>query len=168
MTTISNITGREVLDSRGNPTVEVEVRLAGGARGHAIVPSGASTGEHEAVELRDGGSRYLGKGVQRAVRHVNDDLAGALVGKEANQEAVDKAMIALDGTDAKSRLGANATLAVSMAAAHAAAMAQGVPLYEYIGGPGATLLPMPQIQIFGGGAHGCVLACSRGEGPAGR
>ena len=153
MTTISNITGREVLDSRGNPTVEVEVRLAGGARGHAIVPSGASTGEHEAVELRDGGSRYLGKGVQRAVRHVNDDLAGALVGKEANQEAVDKAMIALDGTANKGRLGANALLGVSLALAHANAADKGVSLYRSIGGDAANVLPVPMMNVINGGAH---------------
>ncbi len=153
MTTISNITGREVLDSRGNPTVEVEVRLSGGARGHAIVPSGASTGEHEAVELRDGGSRYLGKGVQRAVRHVNDDLAGALVGKEANQEAVDKAMIALDGTANKGRLGANALLGVSLALAHANAAAKGVSLYRSIGGDAANVLPVPMMNVINGGAH---------------
>jgi enolase len=153
VTTISNITGREVLDSRGNPTVEVEVRLAGGARGHAIVPSGASTGEHEAVELRDGGSRYLGKGVQRAVRHVNDDLAGALVGKEANQEAVDKAMIALDGTANKGRLGANALLGVSLALAHANAADKGVSLYRSIGGDAANVLPVPMMNVINGGAH---------------
>ncbi len=153
MTTISNITGREVLDSRGNPTVEVEVRLAGGARGHAIVPSGASTGEHEAVELRDGGSRYLGKGVQRAVRHVNDDLAGALVGTEANQEAVDKAMIALDGTANKGRLGANALLGVSLALAHANAAEKGVSLYRSIGGDAANVLPVPMMNVINGGAH---------------
>jgi enolase len=153
VTTISNITGREVLDSRGNPTVEVEVRLAGGARGHAIVPSGASTGEHEAVELRDGGSRYLGKGVQRAVRHVNDDLAGALVGTEANQEAVDKAMIALDGTANKGRLGANALLGVSLALAHANAAEKGVSLYRSIGGDAANVLPVPMMNVINGGAH---------------
>ena len=153
MTTISNITGREVLDSRGNPTVEVEVRLTGGARGHAIVPSGASTGEHEAVELRDGGSRYLGKGVQRAVRHVNDDLAGALVGKEANQEAVDRAMIALDGTANKGRLGANALLGVSLALAHANAAEKGMSLYRSIGGDAANVLPVPMMNVINGGAH---------------
>jgi len=153
VTTISHIAGREVLDSRGNPTVEVEVRLANGARGHAIVPSGASTGEHEAVELRDGGSRYLGKGVQRAVRHVNDDLAGALVGSEADQNAVDRAMIALDGTANKGRLGANALLGVSLALAHANADAKGVSLYRSIGGDAANVLPVPMMNVINGGAH---------------
>jgi enolase len=152
--TIRSIHARRVWDSRGRPTVEAEVTLDNGVMGRAIVPAGASKGTREALELRDGSARFGGLDVLRAVGNVNGEIARALVGHAANdQAALDARLIALDGTDAKSRLGANATLAVSMAAAHAAAMAQGVPLYEYIGGPGATLLPMPQIQIFGGGAH---------------
>jgi enolase len=153
VTTISRIIGREVLDSRGNPTVEVDVHLASGARGHAIVPSGASTGEHEAVELRDGGSRYLGKGVQRAVAHVNDDLAVLLVGMDADQTSVDRAMITRDGTANKGRLGANALLGVSLALAHANAADRGVSLYRSIGGDAANVLPVPMMNVINGGAH---------------
>ena len=151
---IAHVRGREVLDSRGNPTVEVDVRLACGAFGRAIVPSGASTGSREALELRDGGPAFGGLDVQRSLAHVNGEIAAALRGFDAaDQAALDRCLIELDGTPAKTRLGANATLAVSMAAAHAAAAAAGVPLYRYLGGDDAALLPMPQIQIFGGGAH---------------
>jgi len=151
---IQSIHARRVWDSRGRPTVEADVTLHGGASGRAIVPAGASRGTREALELRDGGSRFGGFDVTRAVENVNGEIARALAGTAADdQAALDARLIALDGTPAKTRLGANATLAVSMAAAHAAASAQRVPLYEYIGGAGATLLPMPQIQIFGGGAH---------------
>ncbi|MGA0063831.1 MAG: phosphopyruvate hydratase [Ilumatobacteraceae bacterium] len=153
MTTISRIIGREVLDSRGNPTVEVEVHLASGVRGHAIVPSGASTGEHEAVELRDGGSRYLGKGVQRAVGHVNGEIAALLVGAEADQTSVDRAMIELDATPNKGRLGANALLGVSLALAHANAADRGESLYRSIGGEAANVLPVPMMNVINGGAH---------------
>ena len=153
-TTIRSIHARRVWDSRGRPTVEAEVTLNEGAMGRAIVPAGASKGTREALELRDGSARFGGLDVLRAVGNVNGEIARALVGSDAgDQAALDARLIALDGTDAKTRLGANSTLAVSMAAAHAAAAAQGVPLYEYFGGPEATLLPMPQIQIFGGGAH---------------
>jgi enolase len=153
-TTIRSIHARRVWDSRGRPTVEAEVVLDDGVLGRAIVPAGASKGTREALELRDGSARFGGLDVLRAVGNVNGEISRALVGHAANEQAaLDARLIALDGTDAKTRLGANATLAVSMAAAHAAAAAHGVPLYEYIGGPEATLLPMPQIQIFGGGAH---------------
>jgi len=151
---IENIHARRVWDSRGRPTVEAEVRLQGGAIGHAIVPAGASTGTREALELRDGGTTFGGLDVQTAIRHVNNEIAAALRGADANDQAtIDRCLIDLDGTPAKTRLGANATLAVSMAAAHAAAAQFGVPLYRHLGGEAATLLPMPQIQIFGGGAH---------------
>jgi enolase len=151
---IRSIHARRVWDSRGRPTVEAEVTLRDGALGRAIVPAGASKGTREALELRDGGSRFAGLDVLRAVDNVNGPVARALLGKAADdQAALDAELTALDGTAAKTRLGANATLAVSMAAAHAAAVSRGVPLYEYLGGPEATLLPMPQIQIFGGGAH---------------
>ncbi len=131
MSTIKQVVGREVLDSRGNPTVEVEITLQSGARGRAIVPSGASTGEHEAVELRDGGTRYLGKGVQKAVGNVNGPIATALVGADAsNQQAVDELMLSLDGTPNKSKLGANAILGASLANAHAVANERGLPLYK--------------------------------------
>jgi enolase len=155
MSNISKIHGREVLDSRGNPTVEAEVRLADGAQGRAIVPSGASTGEHEAVELRDGDKkRFLGKGVLKAVEHVNTKIAKALAGMDvADQRALDQRMIDLDGTDNKSRLGANAILSVSMAAARAAAASSKQPLYQYLGGAGANLLPVPMMNILNGGAH---------------
>jgi enolase len=154
-TTIAKIIGREILDSRGNPTVEADVYLADGSMGRAAVPSGASTGEHEAVELRDGDkSRYLGKGTQKAVSHVNGEIAAALQGKDATEQAViDNAMIALDGTENKGKLGANAMLAVSMAAARAAAASQRTPLYRYLGGAGACTLPVPMMNIINGGAH---------------
>src|SRR5436189_3573394 len=155
MSTIVKISGREILDSRGNPTVEAEVYLADGSVGRAAVPSGASTGEHEAVELRDGDkTRYLGKGTQMAVAHINSELAAALAGKDAvRQTEIDRIMIALDGTPNKGRLGANAILAVSMAAARAAAVAQRTPLYRYLGGVGACTLPVPMMNIINGGAH---------------
>lgn len=152
--TIAGIHARRVWDSRGRPTVEAEVTLADGSAGSAIVPAGASRGSREALELRDGGARLGGLDVLRAVGHVNGEIAQALAGSDAaDQAALDARLIALDGTPAKTRLGANATLAVSMAAAHAAAASAGVPLYRHLGGPDAALLPLPQIQIFGGGAH---------------
>jgi enolase len=154
VSTIEHVIGREVLDSRGNPTVEAEVMLDSGARGRAIAPSGASTGIHEAVELRDGGDRYLGKGVQRAVAGVNDEIADAIVGLESlDQRAVDFTLIDLDGTPDKSRLGANAMLAVSLANAKAAADDVGLPLYRSIGGVNAHALPVPMLNVLNGGAH---------------
>ena len=152
---IESVFAREVLDSRGNPTVEVEVELDGGSRGRAAVPSGASTGEREAVELRDGDKkRYLGKGVLKAVKAVNDELAGEILGEDAlDQALVDALMIELDGTDTKSRLGANAILAVSLAVAKAAAEATAQPLYRYVGGANARTLPVPFMNIINGGAH---------------
>jgi enolase len=155
MTAITQLRAREILDSRGNPTVEVDVKLKSGAFGRAAVPSGASTGAHEAVELRDGDKkRYLGKGVHKAVAAVNDEIFKSINGKEANdQKALDQALIALDGTPNKSRLGANALLGVSLAAAKAAAAEAGQPLYRYIGGPEANLLPVPMMNIINGGAH---------------
>jgi enolase len=152
---ISEIKAREVLDSRGNPTVEAEVLLATGKIGRAIVPSGASTGEHEAVELRDGDTdRYLGKGVLKAVENVNTEIAEALANLDASdQRAIDARMIELDGTENKGRLGANAILAVSMAVARAAAAEYGLPLYRYLGGAGANTLPTPMMNILNGGAH---------------
>ncbi|MCB1241447.1 MAG: phosphopyruvate hydratase [Akkermansiaceae bacterium] len=154
-TTIISIKGREILDSRGNPTVEVDVELEGGAIGRAAVPSGASTGEHEACELRDGDkARYLGKGVTKAVAAVNDRLVEELLGIDAtSQSLIDKIMIELDGTTNKSSLGANAILGVSLAAARAAATQLGLPLYKYIGGPNAKVLPVPMMNIINGGAH---------------
>jgi enolase len=153
-TAIAAIRGRRVWDSRGRPTVEAEVTLRGGAVGRAIVPAGASRGSREALELRDGGSTQGGLDVLRAVAHVNGEIAQGVTGLAADdQAALDARLIALDGTPNKSRLGANATLAVSMAAAHATAAARGLPLYASLGGDEAVLLPMPQIQIFGGGAH---------------
>lgn len=153
-TTIEAIHAREVLDSRGNPTVEVDVRLEGGAFGRAAVPSGASTGAHEAVELRDGDQRFGGKGVRRAVENVNGPIAGALIGMDAReQRALDQSMIELDGTPNKGRLGANAILGVSLAAARAAAAASGLPLYQYLGGPSAHVLPVPMMNVLNGGAH---------------
>ena len=154
-TKIADIHAREVLDSRGNPTVEAEVTLADGTRGRAIVPSGASTGEHEAVELRDGDKqRFQGKGVRKAVKHVNHDIAKALAGFDAaDQRGLDQKMIELDGSPTKGRLGANAILAVSMAAARAAAAAYEIPLYRYLGGAGANTLPVPMMNILNGGAH---------------
>ena len=154
MTAIANILGREVLDSRGNPTVEVEVLLESGAHGRAIVPSGASTGEHEAVELRDGGKRFLGKGVLQAVGNVNNEICDAIIGLDAlNQLAVDQKMITLDGTENKSRLGANAMLGVSLAVARAAASARALPLYKSIGGDEANTLPVPMMNVLNGGVH---------------
>ncbi len=154
MPRISRIVAREVLDSRGNPTVEAEVMLDGGARGRAIVPSGASTGEHEARELRDGGSRYGGKGVATAVANVNNEIASALVGSDASdQAALDDRLCALDGTPNKSRLGANALLAVSLATAHAAAANGDKPLYAHLGGGEARVLPVPMMNVVNGGAH---------------
>ncbi len=155
MTNISAIIGREVLDSRGNPTVEAEVQLASGTFGSAIVPSGASTGEHEAVELRDeDNQRYKGKGVLKAVENVNGEIADALANFDAaDQRGLDAKMIELDGTENKSRLGANAILAVSMAAARACANEYGLPLYRYLGGAGANVLPVPMMNILNGGAH---------------
>ncbi len=155
MTTIARIQAREILDSRGNPTVEVDVELSGGALGRAAVPSGASTGEHEAWELRDGDkSRYGGKGVQKAVANVNTKIAGEIVGMDAlDQVAIDRAMIELDGTPNKGKLGANAILGVSLATAHAAAHALGQPLFKYLGGPNAKVLPVPMMNVMNGGAH---------------
>ena len=154
-THIAEVKAREILDSRGNPTVEAEVYLAGGAVGRAAVPSGASTGEHEAVELRDGDQkRYQGKGVLQAVANVNGEIAEAVANMDAADQAeLDAKLIELDGTPNKSRLGANAILAVSMAAARAAANAFGLPLYRYLGGVDATLLPVPMMNILNGGAH---------------
>lgn len=154
MADIMHVFAREILDSRGNPTVEAEVFLDDGAHGIAGVPSGASTGIHEAHELRDGGDRYLGKGVLNAVNNINEEIADAVAGAEADdQRLIDQAMIALDGTENKSRLGANAILGVSMAVAKAAAESAGLPLYRYIGGPNAHLLPVPMMNIVNGGAH---------------
>ncbi|MFI0461696.1 MAG: phosphopyruvate hydratase [Ilumatobacteraceae bacterium] len=154
MSEIVEVVGREVLDSRGNPTVEVEVVLDSGATGRAIVPSGASTGEYEAVELRDGGSRYLGKGVLRAVENVNNLIAQVVIGMDAtNQRALDNALIELDGTENKSRLGANAMLGVSLSVAHAAASELELPLFRAIGGPHAHVLPVPMMNVINGGAH---------------
>jgi len=154
-TTITAIHAREILDSRGNPTLEADVYLAGGAVGRAAVPSGASTGEHEAVELRDGvKGRYLGKGVLKAVGNVNNIIAPELVGfNSLDQIAIDKLMIELDGTPTKGKLGANAILGVSMAAARASATQIGLPLYKYLGGPNAKVLPVPMMNILNGGAH---------------
>ncbi len=155
MITISEIQAREILDSRGNPTVEVDVILVDGTVGRAAVPSGASTGEHEAIELRDGDKkRFLGKGVQKAVKNVLDKIAPVIEGLDAlDQIAVDHAMIALDGTETKSKLGANAILAVSLANAKAAANALGQPLFKYLGGPNAKVLPVPMANVINGGAH---------------
>jgi enolase len=154
MSEIIGMMGREVLDSRGNPTVEVDISLESGAFGRAIVPSGASTGVHEAHELRDGGERYLGKGVLKAVEAVNTELVGHLIGEEAlDQGAIDRAMCELDGTENKSRLGANAILGVSLAVARAAADECGLPLYRYIGGAAADLLPTPMMNVLNGGEH---------------
>src|SRR5690349_14721190 len=154
-TNIDEIRAREILDSRGNPTVEAQIMLPDGYVARAAVPSGASTGEHEAVELRDGDkSRYLGKGTLNAAAHINGELAAALHGKDAsNQAEIDQIMIQLDGTPNKGRLGANALLAVSMATARAAAAAQRTPLYRYLGGVSATVLPVPMMNIINGGAH---------------
>ena len=149
---IKDVIGREILDSRGNPTVEVDVILENGVMGRAAVPSGASTGEREALEMRDGGARYLGKGVLNAVSHVNNELRDLVIGMDAlDQEKIDKAMIELDGTETKSKLGANAILGVSMAVLKAAALYKGVPLYKYIGD--GTTLPRPMMNIINGGVH---------------
>ena len=154
MAAIIDITGREILDSRGNPTVEVDIRLEDGALGRAAVPSGASTGAHEAVELRDGGTRYGGKGVEKAVGAVNGEIFDALCGMEAvDQPRLDRIMCALDGTPSKSRLGANAILGVSLAVAKAAAASAGLPLYRYVGGAKAQVLPVPLMNIVNGGVH---------------
>src|SRR5690242_13803451 len=155
MTAISEIIAREVLDSRGHPTVEVDVALADGARGRAAVPSGASTGAHEAVELRDGDpARYAGKGVLKAVQAVNGEIRAALLGRDARDQAgLDATMIGLDGTPNKARLGANAILGVSLAAAKAAAQSAGLPLYRYVGGVSARVLTVPMMNILNGGAH---------------
>ncbi|MCY1707465.1 phosphopyruvate hydratase [Pannonibacter sp. SL95] len=154
MTAIVDITAREILDSRGNPTVEVDVLLEDGAFGRAGVPSGASTGAHEAVELRDGGARYLGKGVQQAVDAVNGEIFDTIGGLDAEDQIhIDQTMIELDGTANKSRLGANAILGVSLAVAKAAAQSSGLPLYRYVGGASARLLPVPMMNIINGGAH---------------
>jgi len=151
---IEEIVGREILDSRGNPTVEVEVELVSGARGRAAVPSGASTGAHEAVELRDGGDRYRGKGVSEAVGHVNRDIRDAVLGLDASdQRLLDNELIALDGTENKGRLGANAILGVSLAAAKAVADERGLSLFRYVGGTNAHVLPVPMMNVVNGGAH---------------
>jgi len=151
---IEDVAGREILDSRGNPTVEVEVTLVTGAVGRAAVPSGASTGAHEAIELRDGGTRYGGKGVQRAVAHVNDDIAEAIIGLDAlDQRGIDTLLVELDGTPDKSRFGANAILGVSLATAHAAAAHLEMPLFRYVGGVNAHVLPVPMLNVLNGGAH---------------
>jgi enolase len=154
MSKIATVHARQILDSRGNPTVEVELTLAGGARGRAAVPSGASTGEFEATELRDGGDAYLGKGVTRAVANVNGEIAAALVGTDAaDQEALDRRLIDLDGTANKSRLGANAVLGVSLAAAHANAAERGLPLWRHLAGDEPPVLPVPMMNVLNGGAH---------------
>jgi enolase len=155
MSQIEQVHARQILDSRGNPTVEVELALRSGATGRAAVPSGASTGEFEATELRDGDkSRYLGKGVEQAVANVNGEIAEAVSGRDAtDQQGLDRALIALDGTPNKSRLGANAILGVSLAAAHAAAAEEGLPLYRYLGGEAAHVLPVPMMNVLNGGAH---------------
>ena len=155
MSAIVDIIGREIIDSRGNPTVECDVLLESGVMGRAAVPSGASTGSREAIELRDGDkSRYLGKGVLKAVEHINTEIAEAVLGLDASEQAfLDKTLIDLDGTDNKGRLGANAMLAVSMAVARAAAEEAGIPLYRYFGGMGAVQLPVPMMNVINGGAH---------------
>jgi enolase len=154
MSAIVEVVGREILDSRGNPTVEVEVELVSGARGRAAVPSGASTGAHEAVELRDGGDRFSGKGVLHAIENVNGEIADTVLGLDAiEQRLVDDALVTLDGTDGKSRLGANAVLGVSLAVAKAAADESELPLYRYVGGADAHVLPMPLLNVLNGGAH---------------
>src|SRR5262245_27133206 len=155
MSAIVDIVGREILDSRGNPTVECDVLLESGTLGRAAVPSGASTGSREAIELRDGDKgRYLGKGVLKAVQNINNDISEAVLGLDASEQAfLDKTLIDLDGSDNKSRLGANATLAVSMAVARAAAGESGLPLYRYLGGMGAKTMPVPMMNVINGGAH---------------
>ncbi len=154
MSTIAHVHARQILDSRGNPTVEVDVRLESGAAGRAAVPSGASTGQFEAVELRDGGEEYGGKGVTQAVANVDGEIAEAVRGLDAaDQQALDRVLVELDGTPNKSRLGANALLGVSLATAKAAAAENGLPLYRYLGGDGATTLPVPMMNVINGGVH---------------
>ncbi len=154
MFVIEDLVAREILDSRGNPTIEVDCHLSGGAVGRAAVPSGASTGAREALELRDADERYLGKGVQRAVSHVEERIHDEIVGLDARDQAlIDRSLCELDGTETKSDLGANAILGVSLAVAHAAAEAAGLPLYRYLGGPAATVLPVPLLNVLNGGAH---------------
>jgi enolase len=154
MSQIERVHARQILDSRGNPTVEVEVGLRSGAHGHAAVPSGASTGEFEATELRDGGEAWMGKGVSRAVAGVNGEIAARLAGLDASdQQAIDQALIALDGTPNKSRLGANGILGVSLAVAHAQAAEEGLALWRYLGGEGARVMPVPMMNVLNGGAH---------------
>src|SRR5437763_11443678 len=154
MSTIEQVRARQILDSRGNPTVEVDVRLSSGPLGRAAVPSGASTGTREALELRDGEGPFGGKGVTRAIANVNGEIAEAVRGRDAaDQRRLDEALIALDGTDGKSRLGANAILGVSMATARAAAADAGEPLWRYLGGPDAALLPVPTMNVLNGGVH---------------
>jgi enolase len=154
MSQIEHVHARQILDSRGNPTVEVELSLRSGAWGRAAVPSGASTGEYEATELRDGGDAYLGKGVTKAIENVNGEIATAVRGRDAtNQAGIDRLLIELDGTPSKSRLGANAILAVSLAAAHAAAAEERQPLWRYLGGDAAHILPLPMMNVLNGGAH---------------
>jgi enolase len=151
---IIQVSGREILDSRGNPTIEAEIQLDSGARGRAAVPSGASTGAGEALELRDGGKRYSGKGVQRAVENIRNVIAPVILGADAlDQRGLDQAMIDLDGTDNKSKLGANALLGVSLAAAHAASIELEIPLWRYVGGPDSHVLPVPMLNVLNGGAH---------------
>src|SRR3954471_727489 len=154
MSQIEKVHARQILDSRGNPTVEVELVLRSGAAGRAAVPSGASPGEFEATELRDGGDAFGGKGVTKAVENVNGEIASAVGGRDAtDQEGLDRALIELDGTPNKSRLGANAILGVSLAAAHAAAAEEGLPLWRYLGGEAAHVLPVPMMNVLNGGAH---------------
>src|SRR6187551_1589045 len=154
MSQIETVHARQILDSRGNPTVEVEIHLRSGAHGRAAVPSGASTGEFEATELRDGGTAWMGKGVTQAVANVNGEIAEALAGHDAlDQSGLDRALIDLDGTPNKSRLGANAILGVSLAAARAAASEEGQPLWRYLGGESARVLPVPMMNVLNGGAH---------------
>src|SRR5450759_4587657 len=155
MSSIYDIEAREILDSRGNPTVEVDVYLADGSLGRAAVPSGASTGEHEAIELRDGDKkRYLGKGVSKAVKNVTEIILPTLAGLDAlDQLTIDRTLLELDGTETKSKLGANAILAVSLANAKAAAVSVGQPLFKYLGGPNAKVLPVPMANVINGGAH---------------
>ncbi len=153
-TVVADIRAREVLDSRGNPTIEAEVHLAGGGFGRALVPSGASTGALEAVELRDGGDRFGGKGVARAIANITETIAPAVIGLDGtDQEAIDQLMIDLDGTPNKANLGANAILAVSLAVARATAAELGIPLFRYLGGPAARLMPVPMLNVLNGGAH---------------
>ena len=154
MSQIDSVHARQIFDSRGNPTVEVQVRLQSGAGGRAAVPSGASTGEFEATELRDGGEAFKGKGVTRAVANVDGEIAAAVAGMDAaDQAALDAALIALDGTPNKSRLGANAILGVSLASAHAQAAEEGLPLWRYLGGEQASILPVPMMNVLNGGVH---------------